>query len=207
MSNPMILLFVGLAYILLTGGLALFRREGLSLRFALEAVALTGLASGVIALSGYALNPVLFLVGLYLATMRVRLLVDLGTLFARQGRGRLANRLFGLGEHLGPDEASRLALWVNQATLWLQEDGLDPAIERLQAVLQESGKGYLGVKYEAAAHFNLGVAYQRKRLPARAIAEYNAVVDTWPGSLIAQRAQEALHRLRQRETGDHPAMG
>ena len=66
-------------------------------------------------------------------------------------------------------------------------------------VLQQAGQGYLGIKYEAAAHFNLGVVYLRKELPARATIEFNEVINTWPASLYAHRAQEALDRLRAKD--------
>ena len=199
MSLPLIILLVGLSYVVLLGGLALFRREGLSLRFAIEAASITALSSGLVAVTGIQLNPVLFLILLYLLTMRVRLLVDLGNVFARQGKNFQAGKLYTLASNLWPDISGRLVLEVNQATLLLQENKLDEAIAMFTEVLQQAGQGYLGIKYEAAAHFNLGVAYLRKELPARATIEFNEVINTWPASLYAHRAQEALDRLRAKD--------
>ena len=199
MSLPLIILLVGLSYVVLLGGLALFRREGLSLRFAIEAASITALSSGLIAVTGIQLNPVLFLILLYLLTMRVRLLVDLGNVFARQGKNFQAGKLYTLASNLWPDISGRLVLEVNQATLLLQENKLDEAIAMFTEVLQQAGQGYLGIKYEAAAHFNLGVVYLRKELPARATIEFNEVINTWPASLYAHRAQEALDRLRAKD--------
>ena len=199
MSLPLIILLVGLSYVVLLGGLALFRREGLSLRFAIEAASITALSSGLIAVTGIQLNPVLFLILLYLLTMRVRLLVDLGNVFARQGKNFQAGKLYTLASNLWPDISGRLVLEVNQATLLLQENKLDEAVAMFTEVLQQAGQGYLGIKYEAAAHFNLGVAYLRKELPARATIEFNEVINTWPASLYAHRAQEALDRLRAKD--------
>ena len=199
MSLPLIILLVGLSYVVLLGGLALFRREGLSLRFAIEAASITALSSGLVAVTGIQLNPVLFLILLYLLTMRVRLLVDLGNVFARQGKNFQAGKLYTLASNLWPDISGRLVLEVNQATLLLQENKLDEAIAMFTEVLQQAGQGYLGIKYEAAAHFNLGVVYLRKELPARATIEFNEVINTWPASLYAHRAQEALDRLRAKD--------
>ena len=199
MSLPLIILLVGLSYVVLLGGLALFRREGLSLRFAIEAASITALSSGLVAVTGIQLNPVLFLILLYLLTMRVRLLVDLGNVLARQGKNFQAGKLYTLASNLWPDISGRLVLEVNQATLLLQENKLDEAIAMFTEVLQQAGQGYLGIKYEAAAHFNLGVVYLRKELPARATIEFNEVINTWPASLYAHRAQEALDRLRAKD--------
>jgi tetratricopeptide (TPR) repeat protein len=199
MSLPVIILFVGIAYVLLVGGLGLFRREGLSMRFAVEAICITGLTSLLAVVTEYPINPVLFLILLYLITMRVRILVDLGNLFARQGKASVANRLYGWARRIWPDATGALILKVNQATLLLQENHLDESIAMFSDVLQQVGQGNLGVKYEAAAHFNLAVAYQRKNLPGKATVEFNAVIDTWPTSLYAHRAQTALDRLRSRD--------
>lgn len=196
MTPPLVILLIGLVYGVLAGGLALFRREGLSMRFAVETAAVTIFFSGLVALTGLAIDPVLFLVLLYLLTMRVRILVDLGSAFARQGKHPLAEKLYTLAGRLWPDAASGLALKVNQATLLLQENQLDDSIAIFTEVLQQAGRGYLGVKYEAAAHYNLGVAFLRQKNLGRARVEFNAAIDTWPASLYAQRAQEALNRYR-----------
>jgi len=57
----------------------------------------------------------------------------------------------------------------------------------------------LGLRHEAAAHYNLGAAYRRKGLEAQAIREFNAVIDTWPASPYARRAEDALEQGRQRQ--------
>ena len=199
MSLPLIILLVGLAYGVLVGGLSIFRREALSLRFAVEAATITVIVSGLAAITGWPVNPVLFVILLYLLTMRIRILVDLGSGFTRQRKYSLAGKLFAFAARLWPDAINELILKVNQATLFMQENKLDESIAMFTDVLHKAGQGNLGVKYEAAAHFNLGVAYQRKNLSGRATAEFNAVIDTWPASLFAQRAQEALNRQCSRD--------
>jgi tetratricopeptide (TPR) repeat protein len=200
MGIPVIILLVGLAYVVLFGGLALLRREGLSLRFAFESAIITGLTSGLAAMTGAQVNPVLFLIFLYLITMRVRILIDLGVIFARQGKFSTAGRLYALAARLWPDATNGLILNVNQATLFLQENKLDESIAMFTNVLQQANQGFLGVKYEAASHYNLGVAYLRKNTTGHATVEFNATIDTWPASLYAQRAQQALDRLRSKSS-------
>ncbi len=192
------ILLIGFAYIVLLGGLFLLRREGLSIRFALEALGITGVASGLVAVTGFFFHPVLFLLLLYLITLRVRLLVDLGTAFARRGQLSRAGRIYALAARLWPDKASLLALQVNRGTAFLQAGKLDEAVALFTEVLSKSGQGYLGIKYESAAHYNLGVAYLRQSKDALAVREFNVVLETWPVSEYARHATAALERHRKK---------
>lgn len=195
-SVPFLILLVGFSYVLLVGGLAFIRREGLSTRFAIEAVVVTILVSGFTFFTSTQTNPVLFLIVLYLITMRVRLLIDLASIFARQGSFSQAEKLYTIASRLWPDPAGELILKINQATLFLQENRLDDAIAMLSEVLNKNDQGNLGLKYEAAAHYNLGVAYLRKNMGPSATIEFNAVIDNWPGSLYARHAEAALEKRR-----------
>jgi tetratricopeptide (TPR) repeat protein len=187
---------IGLLYIVVFGGMALLRREGLSVRFAVESVCITAIAVIFVVLTPVQIHPTVFLLLLYVITLRVRLLVDLANFFARRGNYVQTERIYNLASHLLPDQTSRLIVNVNQATLLLQENKLNESITLFTDVLSQANKGYLGVKYEAATHFNLGVAYQRNNNNSMATVEFNAVLDTWPASLYAQRAQQALERQR-----------
>ena len=198
LSLPIILLLVGFSYIVLFGAVSLLRREGLSRRFAFEALIITLIVSGLTTLTGIQPHPVLFLILLYLLTMRVRLLVDLGNIFARRGQFELADKLYNLAASLWPDATNSLILRVNQGTSLLQQKKLDEAIAIFNEVLEQAALGYLGVKYEAAAHYNLGVAYLRKNMDARASIAFNAVIDTWPASEYARRAEVALEKHRRK---------
>lgn len=192
MSAPALLLLVGLLYIVLFGGLSLLRREGLSSQFAVEALVITGIASGLAALANFSIQPVLFLIVLYLITMRTRVLVDLGNLFARRGDFGRAEPIYRLAGRLWPDHTGRLIIQVNQTTACLQQGRHDEAIASFQDILKSAEHGYLGVKYEAAVHYNLGVAYRRKDMETEARREFNATIDTWPASEYARQAEIAL---------------
>ncbi len=198
LTLPMILLLEGFSFVVLFGVVSLLKREGLSWRFAIEAVSLTVVAGGAVFLLGVQVHPVLFLVFLYLATMRVRILVDAGSLFAQRARFDLADKLYALAAVLWPDEAARLIVKVNQATSLLQQQKLDEAIAAFDEILAQAKQGYLGVKYEAAARYNLGVAYLRKKMYADASIAFNTVIDTWPASEYARRAEIALEQQRRK---------
>jgi tetratricopeptide (TPR) repeat protein len=197
-APPMLLLLVGLCYILVFGGLTWLRREGFSLRFAVEAVVVTLVVTGLAAFTSYQMSPLLLILLLYVVTMRVRLLVDLGNYLARRGRRQQAASVYRLASRLGPDPAGSLILQINRGVLSVQEGRLDDAIELLQGVVAQSNSGYLGAKQECAAHYNLAVAYERKELDAQATLEFNAAVDTWPTSEYGRRAAAALQRRSKR---------
>jgi tetratricopeptide (TPR) repeat protein len=192
----LLLLLVGLLYILVFGALSHFRREGLSLRFAYEALALTLVACGL-SWAGLNIPPVLFLLFLYLLTMRVRLLVDLGNFYAQRGRFPLAERIYALALWLWPDATNRLIVRVNQGTAKLQQGALEEAVAAFKEVLQEAGAGHLGIKYEAAAHYNLGLAYRRSNQELLAVGEFHQVLEVWPVSECARRAQICLKKDKQ----------
>lgn len=193
-----LLLLEGFSFVVLFGLVSLLKREGLSKRFAIEGILLTLLVSGLTFLTGAPTHPVLFLIFLYLVTMRVRILVDVGNLFAMRAQFDRADQCYRLADNLWPDETNRLIVKVNQGVSLLQQQKLDEAIETFQNVLTQAKGGYLGVKYEAATHYNLGVAYLRKNMSADAIIAFNAVVDTWPASEYARRAEAALEKQRRK---------
>jgi tetratricopeptide (TPR) repeat protein len=198
MSLHLMIGLIGLLFIIVIGGMGLLRREGLSIRFAVESVCVTAIAVMLVVLTPLQIHPVLFLILLYLIALRVRILVDVANIFARQGRLSQASKVYELASSLGPDASGKLIIKVNQATLLLQKNQLDESISIFTEVLGQANQGSLGIKYEAAAHFNLAVAYLRKNNHAMATKEFNAVIDTWPASLYARRAQETLNRQRQK---------
>ncbi len=198
MHPALLLLLIGLVYILLFGGLSLLRREGLSLRFALESLVVTLIAAAG-AWMGMTIQPLFFLVLLYLITMRGRVLVEVANILARRGAYQAADRLYGLALRLWPDTATRFITDINRATSLIKRGNADAAIALLTTVLDEGESGYLGLKYEAAAHYNLGIAYFRKEMNSRAVVELNAAIDVWPASQYARFAQVVLKKYRQQQ--------
>jgi tetratricopeptide (TPR) repeat protein len=202
LDPTLLLLLVASLFILVFGGLGFIRREGLSVQFALEAAGLTVLLVGGTWLLGVPLNPFLFLALLYLVTMRSRLTVDLANFFIRRDQPKLAFRLYHLSLAWWPDAPSRLIVLTNIGAAQVYTGQLDAAIETLEGVLELERRSGLGLKYEAACHYNLAYAYEKKGEDAKAIAQYNEAIDAFPGSVYAKAAQAALNRRKNQDSAD-----
>jgi hypothetical protein len=201
MDSPYFLILVDFLYIVLFGGLALMRREGLSIRFALEAIGVLAIFLIYGFATGTTPSPVLFLLVVYLVTMRVRLTVDIGIFFARRRNFELAEKIYAFAEHLGPDATNQFIITLNRGVTFIHKGDPDSAIGVFSKVLAKKEEGFLGVKHEAAAHYNLGVAYLKKNLASQASAEFHAVLDTWPTSEYARRAEAALQKSAKEKSG------
>jgi hypothetical protein len=129
LSLPVILLLEGFSFVVLFGAVSLLKREGLSSRFAFEALIFTLVVSGLTALTGIQTHPVLFLVLIYLLAMRVRILVDLGNIFAKRGQFESADKFYNLADRLWPDATNHLILKVNQGTSLLQQKNLTKQLQ------------------------------------------------------------------------------
>ncbi len=189
--------FVGLLYTLSFGLLPLLRREGLSRRFLVESLCLTAAAGALVLLGGVPLHPIAFLVILYLFTMRIRILADLASGMARRGKMKGARRLFGLTRKLGPDPVGVMILELNEAACFLKEGDPERAVSILRGIIEKAPASGLGVKHLSACHFNMGIAYWRMKMIPEAGTSFEAVMDIWPASVIARRAESALTKLRQ----------
>jgi tetratricopeptide (TPR) repeat protein len=110
--------------------------------------------------------------------------------------------VYAAAKRLGPDETGHLMIKLNQGVLALHRGHTDVAVATFQEVLAESKSGYLGVKSQAACHYNLGVAYQRQGQDAQAVLAFNAVLDTWPATEYARYARIALERRKQKGKTD-----
>lgn len=191
--NPMLLtLLVGLLYILVFGGMSLLRREGLSNQFAFEGLAITAAAVFFSLATGIPPKPILFLVIIYLVTMRARLLVDVGNFLASRGRHVTALSLYEWVLRLWPDRASRAVVLINRGVVELKQNCLKAAIASLEEALGAREYGRLGLKYEAACRYNLGLAYGRSQRESEASRELNEVIDLFPTSIYALQARRAL---------------
>lgn len=189
-------LLIGLIYLAGFSGLSFVRRQGFSPRFTLEtgAVAAAGI---LLALAAAPLHPLLFLVALYLATMRVRLLADLGTWHSNRGRHEQALAVLRLALRLGPDPAGRQIVLINRGVVELRMKQPEAAYLTLREVLggAASDTRHLGVKYAAAGLYNLGLACRRTGRPAEAERCFRQAMAAFPGSLYARAAGKALEEL------------
>jgi tetratricopeptide (TPR) repeat protein len=198
-------LLVGLLYIVAFGALSFLRREGLSLQFAIEGVVVSAVLVGGSYLIGHPISPFLFLILLYLITMRSRLLVDLANMLARRDKMDTALTIYRLALAVWPDASSRLTVLANLGAAELHNRELDLAVETLEEVLDDRNLPRLGLRYESIARYNLGLAYQLKGEDARAVDQLNKAIDVMPGSPAAQAARAALKRRKEPAPPEPPA--
>jgi len=200
--NPyLVLVFIGLCYILVFGGLSLVRREGLSNRFAFEVLGLIA----VVVLPSWALgiqvSPVLFLVLIYLVSMRVRILIDLANTLTALGRFELALPLYRLAPRLWPDASCRRLALINLGVAHLRMDSNREAARLLEEAMGVEG-ARMSPKHKAALHYNLGLAYKRLGERGKAMRHLSQAMEAWPGSIYAQHAQRLLKEVAsQRKSG------
>ena len=195
--NPyLVIVILGIFYTLVFGAMALLRRESLSTQFAMEAMGFTAIVVAGSWLLNIAINPILFLVVIYLLTMRVRLLVDIANLLSNRGRQRDAMKLLQFALRLYPDRSARLVTLVNMGIVQLRRKNPESARELFEMVLAESDEGGLGVKYEAACRYNLGLTLQKLGHEAQATHQFNEVTIIFPNSIYSKAADVALEKRR-----------
>ncbi len=187
---------IGILYIVIFGGLALIRREGLSTQFALESLGITAVFLVGTFITNINIHPIFFLILIYLITMRVRLLVDVANFLSNRGRQRDAIKLLQFALRLFPDQSSRLVVLVNMGTVQLRRKNPESAQELFEMVLEESKDGGLGIKYEAACRYNFGVALQQQGKEAQAVHQFNEVTIIYPNSIYSKAADIALQKRR-----------
>jgi tetratricopeptide (TPR) repeat protein len=195
MHPSLLLVLVGVLYILGFGALSVVRRQGLSDRFIFEGLIITA-AGAAIAVTPIPLHPVVFLLFLYLITMRVRLLVDLGNLFTSRHRCEQALSLFRLALRLWPDPVSRQIVLINRGVTQLRMQEPEAAYVTLKTALANE-QVRQGAKYLAAGYYNLGLASRRTGKEAEAVRHFNEAIDTLPSSIYAHGARQALKKKGQ----------
>ncbi len=185
-----LILAIGLLYILGFGGLSLLRRQGLSTRFAVESLIVSGLGAAVtFAFPGF--PPLLFLVLLYLVTMRVRLLADLANAFLARKNFPRAMATYRAALKLWPDAVSRQIVLINRGVAELRAAEPETAYATLTEALGDQ-EFKIGAHYLSAGYYNLGLAARRTGHEAEAVHHFNEAIDALPHSIYAQAARRAL---------------
>lgn len=183
---------VGVMYVVFFSALSYMRREGVSRRFVAESLVVTALLTVGAVFTGSSLYPLVALVVLYVVTMRCRIALDLANTLARRGRLPIAQRLYALATSLFPDDLTRVLVGINHGTALLLHGEPAQAQALIEGVMANSGE-WLPPKYEAAARYNLGVAYRRQGQEDRARQEFQLVTGLMPESTTYHvRAQRAL---------------
>lgn len=193
MNIQLVTPLTGLLFILVFGGLSAVRGQKLSLQFALEGLALIGIATALIFLAGIPVNPVLFLAVIYLITMRTRWLIDLGNFLSQRRQHGVAQRAFSLAQRLWPDPVGRMLARIGSGVAHLKAGDPEHAIGVLQETLGEMPEG-IGSRYEASCRYNLGLAYRRTGREKEANLEFRRVLAVDQNSLFAIAARTALRQ-------------
>lgn len=196
MNPHLLILTIGLFFVVLFGGLSFIRREGLSTQFAFEVLGLTALMEAFALGTGLIIHPLFYLLVIYLLTMRVRLLVDVANFLSNRGRQRDALNLLQFALRLFPDKTARFVVLVNMGIVQLRRKNPESAQDLFTQVLDESKDGGLGIKYEAACRYNLGLAYQRLGKDVLAVREFNEAMVIFPTSIYSKAAEKALEKHR-----------
>jgi len=199
--NPYLLIVtVGLFYIVVFGGMSIIRREGLSVQFAFEVLGITALVLIGALLTGITVHPVLFLILIYLVSMRARLMVDVANLLSARGRQRDAITVLQWAMRVYPDRSAQLIILVNMGIVQLRRQNPKSAQELLESALEQAKDGGLGIKYEAACRYNLGLALQRQGKEVEAVHQFSETIGTFPNSIYSKAAEQALERRREGKT-------
>ena len=186
----------GVLYTAAFAAMSVLRREGFSPAFVVQSLAITAVFSAVNLLAGSRLHPVAFVLALYLLTMRVRILLDLGSLLASRGRGSDAGRVYELALALLPSPAEQSIAAINMGVCRLLAGDASSAAGLLSAALRDAERRRVGVRYRSAGHYNLGIACIKQGKKTEAAAELQRVLDLWPVSEYARRAEASLRQLR-----------
>ncbi len=198
--NPYVMiLIIGIFYTLIFGALSVLRREGLSVQFAAECAIITALVVAISWLTGMGVEPLAFLIFIYVLTMRGRLMVDLASFLSSRGRQRDAIKLLQWALRLLPDHSTGLVIKVNMGIVQLRRKNPVSAQELFEEVLKEmEQKGGLGIKYEAACRYNLGQALMQQEKEVEAVRQFNETAIIYPNSIYAKSAERILEKRRSR---------
>ena len=196
MNLYLMILILGLSYSVLFGFLSYLKREGISLQFTLEASLITLLVSGVGFITHSETNPLLFLVFIYLVTMRSRLLTDVANMLSGRGRQRDAIAILQVALSLFPDKQTRLIVLTNIGIVQLLRKNPASAESILSSVLDAGKEGGLGIRYEAACQYNLGIAMRELGQEAKSVKHFREAAEGFPGSAYGKAAQKALEERR-----------
>ncbi len=195
-DSPFLIGSVGLFYIVFFVGTSILRREGISLQFITEALVITLLIAGGDYFTDSDVNPVLFLIFLYLVTMRSRWVVDIANLLSNQGRQKDAISMLQAALRLYPDKPSRLIILTSMGIVQLRRENPASARSILESVLEESKNGGLDIRYRSACHFNLGLALQQQGKEGPAGRHFQAAFDVSPRSPYGKEAKQVLEQRR-----------
>lgn len=191
--NPFqLILFTGGLYVLGFSVLTILRRQRVPIQFAIEGLIITAIGA-VIAANVSPVDPFIFLIIIYLATMRVRLLVDLGNWLTSKQKFDQSLALFSLALQLKPDKTSSQIVYINRGVTFLHMQRPEEAYITLKEALSDITLRP-GAKHLSAGFYNLGLACRRTGREDEAIQHFNEAINELPNSIYAFGAKQALKK-------------
>jgi tetratricopeptide (TPR) repeat protein len=203
MHPSLLIVLVGLLFMLGFYALSFLRRQGLATRFLIEGVGLTAIFA-LVSLY-WPINFLLFLVILYLITMRVRLLIDIGTWLTSKQRYDSALKVFDFALRLGTDEVTNKIVLINRGVALLRKQEAEEAYTTLKQAMSAM-EIKRGARYQAAGYYNLGLACRRTDREPEAIRCFNLAIDALPSSVYGKAAGIALKKGKPVQESDPPTL-
>lgn len=197
MNTSLLIAILGGFFAILFGLISTLEREGISLQFILEVVILTGLAVGGGYLTGRPANPFLFLLFLYLITMRSRLLSDLANFMSKRGRNREAISMLEVAQYLLPDKPTKQVIELNMGIAHLRDHRFAEAQTHLESVLEKAEKGGLGIRNRTTCLYYLGHALLQQGQISQAKRALRSAVKLFPNSPYGKAAAQSLTDIDQ----------
>jgi tetratricopeptide (TPR) repeat protein len=197
MNTNLLVAILGGFYAILFSLISTLEREGISLQFLFEVLLLTSLAAGGGYLSGTLANPFLFLLFIYLTTMRSRLLSDLANFISKRGRHREAISMLEVAQRLLPDRSTRLVIQLNLGIVYLRTHQFDLSQSHLESVLEKAETGGLGIRNRTACLYYVGHALLQQGQISRAKKSLRSAINLFPNSPYGKAAAQSLSDIDQ----------
>jgi tetratricopeptide (TPR) repeat protein len=197
MNPDLLILVLGFFYAVVFGLISILEREGISAQLMIEVFAITALTAGGGYLTGSRANSILFLIFLYLLTMRSRLLADIANLLSRRDRHLDAISMLQVALRMLPDKATRLIVYLQMGIAHLRHQDPESAQALFESVFKKAESGGLGIRNRTACHYYLGLSYQQQRKTTLAKQHFRYAIESLPTSPYGKAAALALEEYRQ----------
>jgi len=202
MNLDLLILVLGFFYAIAFGLISILDREGISAQLMIEVFAISALTAGGGYLTGSRANSILFLIFLYLLTMRSRLLADIANLLSKRGRYWDALSLLQIALRLLPDKATRLIIYLQMGIAHLRHQDPESSQALFESIFEKAESGGLGTRNRTACHYYLGLSLQQQSKTSLAKQHFQAAIESLPTSPYGKAAAKALegHRKENKKT-------
>lgn len=197
MNTNLLIAILGGFFVILFGLISTLEREGISLQFILEVILLTSLAAGGGYLTDKPANPLLFLLFIYLITMRSRLLSDLANFLSKRGRNREAISMLEVAQRLLPDRPTKMIIELDMGIAYLRDHQFEVSQAHLESVLEKAEKGGLGIRNRTTCLYYMGHALLQQGQISRAKRALRSAEKLFPNSPYGKAATQSLSDIDQ----------